>query len=99
LFNIIDHAPGFKADFIILKDEPFRQKEFQRGVQADFFGIPVYVVSAEDLLLSKIIWIQDLQSSLQMEDIKNLRSVEGLDWNYIHHWIAKLNLNTFELLA
>ena len=98
IFNIIDHATGFKADFIILKDEPFRQKEFERRQQADFFGIPIYLVSAEDLLLSKIIWIQDMQSGLQMEDIQNLKIVEGLDWHYINHWIAALKLNTFDLL-
>src|ERR1039457_5972387 len=30
IFNIIDHASGYKADFIILKHEPFRQTEFKR---------------------------------------------------------------------
>jgi hypothetical protein len=29
MFNIIDHASGYKADFVILKNEPFRQTEFQ----------------------------------------------------------------------
>ena len=98
LFNIIDHATGFKADFMILKDQPFRQKEFERRTLVDFFGMPVYVVTAEDLLISKIIWIQELQSAMQMEDIKNLQAVEGLDWAYIHHWISDLQLNAFNLL-
>ena len=98
MFNIIDHATGFKADFIILKDEPFRQQEFKRKEKADFLGIPLYVVSAEDLLISKIIWIQDIQSGIQMEDIKQLKSIEGLDWEYINKWITYLDLNTFDLL-
>lgn len=98
MFNIIDHATGFKADFIILKTQPFRQKEFERRVMADFLGMPIYVVTAEDLLISKLIWIQDIQSSMQIEDIKSLLLVEGLDWNYIKYWLSLLKLNTFNLL-
>jgi hypothetical protein len=64
----------------------------------DYFGKTIYVVSAEDLLISKLIWIQDIQSAIQMEDIKNLALVPSLDWNYIHSWISTLKLNTFNLL-
>ncbi len=98
MFNIIDHASGFKADFVVLKSDPFRQMEFSRKVQIDFYGQVVYVVSVEDLLISKLIWIQTYQSPIQMEDIKNLASLENLDWNYIKTWISKLNLSTFNLL-
>jgi hypothetical protein len=58
----------------------------------------ISVVSPEDLLLSKIIWIQDLQSGIQMEDIRQLSGMEGLDWAYIHKWIAEMKLITFNLL-
>lgn len=97
MFNIIDHASGFKADFVVLKDAPFRRTEFERRKETDFFGMPIFIVTAEDLFLSKLIWIQELQSNLQMEDIKNIKTVENLDWEYIHHWIAHLNLDTFGL--
>jgi hypothetical protein len=97
MFNIIDHKSGYKADFVVLKDEDYRITEFDRRRQADFFGTPVYIVSAEDLLLSKLIWIQELQSSIQIEDIKNLAAISTLDKSYINFWIDKLNLNTFEL--
>jgi hypothetical protein len=97
MFNIIDHASGFKADFIILKNEPFRKTEFERRLEIEFEGMPVNVVSAEDLLLSKLIWIQELQSAVQMEDIRNLSTKKDLDWKYIDSWIKSLNLNTFDL--
>ena len=97
MFNIIDHSSGFKADFVILKDEPFRQTEFNRKTKFDFYGVTVFIVSPEDLLLSKLIWIQDFQSTLQMEDIKNLALLPYLDWNYIRSWIQSLKLNTFKL--
>ena len=97
MFNVIDHASGFKADFMILKNEPYRQTEFSRKKLITFFDIPVYIVSPEDLLLSKLIWIQELQSNLQMEDIKNLSEIDSLNWGYINEWAEKLGLNTFSL--
>lgn len=99
MFNIIDHASGFKADFVVLKDENFRQEEFSRRKKVDFFDKTIYVVSPEDLLISKLIWVQDFQSAQQMEDIKNLAAIESLDWPYIKTWINKLNLKSFNLLG
>jgi hypothetical protein len=98
IFKIIDHNSGYKADFVVLKNETFRITEFNRRTQADFFGTSVYIVSAEDLLLSKLIWIQELQSAVQKEDIRNLAAVSMLDKTYINFWIDKLNLNTFGLI-
>jgi hypothetical protein len=98
MFNIIDHKSNYKADFVILKDEPFRQEEFSRRQVMDFLDMKVYFVSPEDLLLSKLIWIQELQSSLQAEDIKLLSQISDLDWDYIKKWIKPLKLNTFDLI-
>jgi hypothetical protein len=98
LFNIIDHSSGYKADFVILKNEDYRQLEFKRRVKMEYFDKTIYLVSVEDLLLSKLIWIQELQSAVQMEDIKNLSQLETLDWNYIIEWIKKLKLQTFNLI-
>ena len=33
MFNIIDHESGYKADFVVLKDDPYRQEEFSRRLQ------------------------------------------------------------------
>jgi len=98
MLNIIDFQSGYKADFILLKNEIYRQEEFQRRKQVDFMNMKIYLVSAEDLLISKIIWIQQLQSDIQKEDIKAIGSTKGLDWSYIHHWISSLKLDTFDLI-
>jgi hypothetical protein len=70
MFNIIDHASGFKADFVILKNQPFRKTEFERRVIIDFLEMNVYVVTAEDLLISKLAWIQDFQSNYKWKTLK-----------------------------
>ena len=96
MFNIIDHKSGYKADFIILKNEPYRITEFERRRLIDFFDMKIYVVSPEDLLLSKIIWVQESLSSLQFDDIRLLSSLDHLDQQYIDKWIEMLKLNTFD---
>ncbi|MNC88491.1 hypothetical protein D3C83_43080 [compost metagenome] len=59
----------------------------------------IYVVSVEDLLLSKLIWIQEIKNNTQMDDIEKLSRNKELDWNYINRWIKKLKLNTFNILS
>ncbi len=98
MFNIIDHQSNYKADFVILKNNPYRKKEFERRKQVEFLDMKIFLVSPEDLVISKLIWIQELQSSIQAEDIKMLSSLKDLDWSYIYEWISNLNLNTFGLI-
>lgn len=98
MFNIIDHASGYKADFVVLKNDPFRQEEFMRRLKVTYYGKTIFVVSPEDLLLSKLIWIQDFQSPLQIEDIRNLAVIENLDWPYIAKWVKQLKLRTFAII-
>jgi hypothetical protein len=98
MFNIIDYASGFKADFIILKNENFRQIEFERRKEIELFNMKMFIVSAEDLIISKLAWIQNFQSNLQIEDIKNLLQVENIELDYIQYWCKELKLNTFNLL-
>ena len=98
MFNITDHSSGYKADFVVLKNILFRQEEFSRRLAMDFYARTIYVVTPEDLLLSKLIWVQDYQSTIQMEDIRNLAQIADLDKNYISRWVKSLHLVTFNLL-
>lgn len=97
-FNVIDDSSGYKIDFVLRKQEPFRQIEFERKRRDIVYGIEAWVVSVEDLILSKIIWIQDYQSGQQKVDIEHLIADNELDMNYINEWVNRLNLNTFNLL-
>jgi hypothetical protein len=98
MFNVIDHRSGLKMDFIVRKNTEYRRLEFSRKIPMILEDIPVWMVSAEDLIVSKIEWIQQLQSDKQSQDIKMLLSSPGIDRDYIAFWCNKLNLKTFELL-
>lgn len=98
MFNIIDHKSNYKADFIILRNDEFEQVKFEKRRPVRFLDFTVFIISAEDLLLSKLEWIQELQSAQQSDDIIQLSKLEQLDWPYIWEWIKKLDLNTFDLL-
>ena len=97
IFNIIDHKTGIKIDFIVKKkseyyDLAFKRKKRIKGTETDF-----WVISIEDLIIAKLIWIQQLQSDTQIMDIENLLLYPEKDIEYIRKWIGKLELNTFNL--
>lgn len=98
MFNVIDHRSGYKVDFVVKKNSPFRKEEFQRKRRSVIFGFETWLVSAEDLILSKLIWIQEIQSEKQIEDIKNLLENVTLDFIYIRKWIDEMQLKTYKLI-
>jgi predicted nucleotidyltransferase component of viral defense system len=98
MFNVIDHRSGYKVDFVVRKDIEFRKVEFSRKRKMMVMGIYMSVVSVEDLILSKLIWIQQVQSQKQMEDISGLLRDASPDLHYLKEWITKLNIDTFGLL-
>ncbi len=98
MFNVIDNQTGFKIDFMVRKQMEYRQVEFERRRRDTVFGIRAWVVSVEDLLLSKLIWMQESESGLQKVDIQNLLTDNEVDTDYISLWISRLGLKTFGLL-
>ena len=94
MFNIIHTEAVFKVDFIIRKDSPYRQLEFQRRRRTQMEGAPLWVVAPEDLILSKLFWAKDSASELQLGDVRNLlRTLKDIDRNYLEKWVDSLGLN------
>jgi hypothetical protein len=98
MFNVIDYGSGLKIVFIVRKNTEYRLHEFIRRKKEKIENFEVWMVSPEDLIISKLEWIQQLQSNKQMADISNLLSLPQIDKDYIMVWCKKLNLNTFDLL-
>jgi hypothetical protein len=98
MFNIIDHSTGFKIDFIIRKEGEYFNLAFNQRQRIAEFGTKLWVISLNDLIVAKLLWIQDYQSERHVYDIKNLLLNPGKDIKYIKKWSGKLQLNTFQLL-
>lgn len=98
MFNIVSEATGYKIDFFIDKETPFYQEQFKRKQRKVIFGIDAWVCSKEDLVLAKLMWIQQIQSELQMRDIVDLMELKDIDKSYLNKWIQTLNLKTFGLI-
>ena len=93
MFNIIHNEYVLKIDFIVKKSTPYRNMEFQRKRHILIEEIPMWIVSPEDLILSKLWWSRDSHSEVQIGDIKNLfASVNDLDIAYIDRWVAEMGL-------
>ncbi len=95
IFNIIHLKEVIKIDFIIRKDDEYRILEFNNRKKIKIDNNDVYIVSLEDLIISKLFWEKDSFSEVQTRDIKNL--VKN-DYNveYVKKWCANLNiLNLF----
>jgi len=77
----------------VRKETPYRQEEFARRSAVDIDGVTMWLVTAEDLLLSKLAWAAESRSEIQLQDVRNLiRSVADLDWTYIERWADALTL-------
>lgn len=95
MFNIIHNESVFKVDFIIRKDSEYRRTEFQRKQRAKFDENEIWIVSPEDLIISKLYWAKDSFSEMQIKDVKNLQnSLVNLDTDYIKKWVHILELKS-----
>jgi hypothetical protein len=93
MFNIIHYDHVVKVDCIVRKDTLYRQEEFARRIAVEIDGVTMWLATAEDLLLSKLLWAADSHSEMQLQDVRNLiRSVADLDWTYIERCADELTV-------
>jgi hypothetical protein len=90
-FNVIHRESLIKIDFMIRKREDYRLAEFARRQRIEIAGQPLWIVSKEDLILSKLDWARQSQSERQLSDVENLLAT-GADMEYLKTWSQKLNL-------
>ena len=90
-FNAIHQRSLTKVDFMVRKNEEYRRHEFTRRVRVRVENFEVWVVSKEDLILSKLDWARDSHSQRQLADVENLIA-SGCDMEYLQEWSVRLNL-------
>lgn len=90
-FNFIHPASGLKVDFWILKDDIYSKEQIRRRVKKKIGHTFAFFSSPEDLILSKLLWHKESESTRQLEDIESVLKIQTkLDWNYLQKW-AKIH--------
>lgn len=84
-------ATSIKVDVIVRKGSEYRQVEFARRQPIALNGVKTWIVSREDLILSKLVWAQDSGSELQRRDVRTLLD-ESMDRAYLERWAARLGV-------
>lgn len=91
IFNIIHQGSVIKVDCIVRKSSPYRRAEFERRQRIAIDDFSTWIVSKEDLIISKLWWAKDSHSELQLRDVDNLAKT-GCDTDYIERWTRDLGL-------
>jgi hypothetical protein len=76
MFNLIHTDTVIKVDCVVLKVDAYRQQEFERRKRIIIGDFHTWIVSREDLVLSKLIWSQESKSEMQFRDIRNLLNTD-----------------------
>lgn len=96
MFNAIYNETLFKIDFIPLKaDDAYQSESFRRRKKVDFGDFAIWVISPEDLIVSKLEWTKAAGGSeRQMADCRSVLLMnENLDAGYIDKWTHWLGIN------
>jgi predicted nucleotidyltransferase len=91
LFNLMHLDSGVKVDFIVRKSSEYRRLEFERRKLISVAGVRTWVVSREDLILSKLLWARESGSEMQRRDIRLLLDGD-LDLDYLERWAKDLGV-------
>jgi hypothetical protein len=92
IFNLIHQDSVIKVDCIIRKRSEYRLVEFERRQRISILDFTTFIVSKEDLIISKLFWAKDSHSEIQLGDVKNLLAT-GYDAAYLQRWTHELGLD------
>ena len=93
IFNLMHLASAIKIDLIVRKSSEYRQLEFSRRQAINLGSVPTWIVSREDLILSKLEWSKESASEIQRRDIVQLLT-GSVDWEYLLHWATVLGVQS-----
>ena len=83
MFNLIHNETVIKVQtIVVLKADSYRQEEFARRMTITLADFQTWIVSREDLILSKLLWAKGSKSEMQRRDVWNLLTPE-CDMTYL----------------
>lgn len=96
MFNVIYNSTAFKVDFAVMDEtNPYAKEGFSRRKKLEFAGKPLWVISPEDLVLSKLRWMKAAGGSeCQFQDCRSIMELNkgGLDVKYMEKWAPLIGI-------
>ncbi|MDW8326126.1 MAG: hypothetical protein RMK99_06135 [Anaerolineales bacterium] len=93
-FNILDVEASLKIDFWPLKTDDYSQEQFRRRRRGHMAERSVWLLTPEDIVLSKLLWFKMSESERQWRDIESVWQLkrDELDLDYLRRWAARLSV-------
>lgn len=92
MFNILDNRTIIKVDCVVKKRDAFSDEAFRRRAKVHYArSLSVWIISKEDLVLSKLNWARESRSERQMMDVANIIR-NGFDESYVELWTRRLGV-------
>jgi len=91
MVNALHLETGFKIDFWMLREEEYSQVCFQRKVRKRIFKKRAWLISPEDLVITKLIWFKKSEIQKHLEDAKGIWEIQKgrLDLGYLQKWAKR----------
>lgn len=97
MFNVLDQRTFLKIDCVVKKPDDFARTSFARRKRVFYAkSTELWIISKEDLMISKLCWAKESRSEKQMTDIASLLR-NSYDSDYVKQWASKFDI--VELLA
>lgn len=96
-FSIV-HAKGdIKIDFWVLKDKASERARFERRKKISLFSRSTYIISAEDMVLTKLEWFKRSKNTKHLDDAIGIIKVQAgkLDKHYITRNLEKFGIKKY----
>jgi len=100
-FTIIHEKSDLRIDLWILKGTAGEAKKFERRKKVSLFGAATFIISAEDMLLTKLEWFGRSKNTKHLDDAVGIIKVQGGKLNkvYLKGIIEKSGLKKYWNMA
>jgi hypothetical protein len=90
-FNLFHRESRIRINGIVCQRNNYRRTEFSRRQHVRFETFKTWIVSKEDLIISKLHWARKSRSPRHLRDVRNLAAT-GCDTEYIKRWTHALGI-------
>ncbi len=79
---------SFRVEFFVLSDDPHDQQRFERRRRIQTLGREVFILTVEDVIITKLRWSRASQRGKDVDDVRNVIAVQRdrIQWDYVTAW-------------